>query len=239
MPSPRPSGVIMIQIQNLTKTFLTPRGQITVLEDFALTVPDGTFLGIAGKSGSGKSTLISMILGLQKPTSGKILIGNGKNIDFPLTDIFSLDDKNLSKFRNAHIGFVSQEQSFLENLTVFDNVRLPCFLGEKKSGGEKINSTNRRAKRLLASLGISHLEQSFPRDLSGGENHRVLIARALINNPEVILADEPTESVDGEQTEQIVKIFRELSEKGTTVILVSHDEAVLKKCDKIVSLPID
>ena len=100
----------MIVIQNLTKTFNTPRGKITVLEDFSLTVPEGTFLGIAGKSGAGKSTLLSLIAGLQKPSSGKILIGNdntnNNEINFPLTDIFSLNDKKLSAFRNSHIGFV-------------------------------------------------------------------------------------------------------------------------------------
>lgn len=230
----------MIQIQNLTKTFLTPRGKITVLEDFSLSVPDGTFLGIAGRSGAGKSTLLSIIAGLQKPSSGKILIGNENSndneIDFPLTDIFSLNDKKLSAFRNRHIGFVSQEQSFLENLTVFDNVRLPYFLGKISSAKAEIEFANQNAEQLLASLGISHLAQSYPRDLSGGENHRVLIARALMNNPEIILADEPTESVDDERTCQILEIFSSLAAKGKTVILVSHDNKALKACNRVVEI---
>lgn len=228
----------MIQIQNLTKTFLTPRGKITVLEDFSISVPAGTFLGVAGRSGAGKSTLLSIIAGLQKPSSGKILIGNENTneIDFPLTDIFSLNDKKLSAFRNTHIGFVSQEQSFLENLSVFDNVRLPYFLGETSSEKPEIEFANKYAEKLLASLGISHLAQSYPRDLSGGENHRLLIARALMNNPGIILADEPTESVDDERTGQILEIFRSLAEEGKTVILVSHDKAVLKACSRVIEI---
>ncbi|MBO4386380.1 MAG: ABC transporter ATP-binding protein, partial [Treponema sp.] len=226
----------MIDIQNLTKTFSTPRGKLTVLDNFSLKVQDGTFLGIAGKSGAGKSTLLSIIAGLQKPDSGKVIIGctcgnaNGTGD----RDIFSLSEKELCLFRNTNIGFVSQEQSFLENLTVFDNVRLPYFIGlNKRTARVQLNLINARAKELLENLGIAHLSKSYPRDLSGGENHRLLIARALINNPDIILADEPTESVDSERTEDIVKIFRGLSDGGKTVILVSHDSQVLKSCDRI------
>ncbi len=222
----------MIDIRNLTKTFSTPRGKITVLDNFSLRVQDGTFLGISGKSGAGKSTLLSIIAGLQKPDSGKVIIGTSSgNGD---TDIFALKDKELSLFRNSNIGFVSQEQSFLENLTVFDNVRLPYFIGlGRRNARVQLNLINARAKELLENLGIAHLSQSYPRDLSGGENHRVLVARALANNPDIILADEPTESVDSERTEGIVKIFRSLADSGKTVILVSHDSQVLKSCDSV------
>ena len=216
----------MIEIKNLKKKFQTPRGTITVFEDFSLEIPDKIFLGISGKSGSGKSTLLSIIAGLQKADDGKIIV-NG-------TDIFSLDDKKLSAFRNQNIGFISQEQSFLENLTVIDNVRLPYFLNPAEKKHE--NLSEQRAQQLLDDLGIGKLAKSFPRELSGGENHRVLIARALMNNPDFILADEPTESVDEEQTNQIMKIFRSLSDSGKTVILVSHDSQALKSCDRIISI---
>ena len=218
----------MIEIKNLKKKFQTPHGTITVFDDFSLEIPDKTFLGISGKSGSGKSTLLSIIAGLQKADNGKILV-NG-------TDIFSLNDKKLSAFRNQNIGFISQEQSFLENLTVIDNVRLPYFLNPAEKKHE--NQSEKRAQQLLDDLGIGKLSKSFPRELSGGENHRVLIARALMNNPEFILADEPTESVDEEQTNQIMKIFRFLSDSGKTVILVSHDSHALKSCDRIISINI-
>ena len=210
----------MIEIKNLTKEFATPRGKITVLKDFSLNVKEGTFLGVSGKSGAGKSTLLSLIAGLQKADSGEILI-DGKNI-------LALNDKDLCAFRNKNIGFISQEQSFLENLTVLDNVRLPAYLG----GGKACQASSERALALLESLGIAHLAKSFPRELSGGENHRVLIARALMNDPKVILADEATESVDSERTEQIVAIFKKLADEGKTVIFVSHDKSALKDCNQ-------
>ena len=221
----------MIEIKSITKSFFSPRGVIKVLDDFSLVINDGAFLGVEGKSGAGKSTLISLIAGLQKPDSGSILYANR---DGSVTDIFSLDDKELSLFRNRNIGFVSQEQSFLENLTVFDNVRLPYFLDDSQKKDAAF--INERARYLLNELGIAHLEKSWPRELSGGENHRVLIARALINNPDTVIADEPTESVDEERTEQIVRIFKSVAASGKTVILVSHDKSVLAECDECMSL---
>ena len=212
----------MIDIKHLTKSFQTPRGKITVLKDFSLTALNGTFLGIAGKSGAGKSTLLSLIAGLQKPDSGSIKIDTNEYENSP-TEITSLSEKELSAFRNKNIGFVSQEQSFLENLTVLDNVRLPSYL-------------SKGAHSLLEDFGIAHLADQYPQNLSGGENHRVLIARALINNPQIILADEPTDSVDSERTEEIIHIFRSLANQGKIVILVSHDKEALKLCDKIITI---
>ena len=224
----------MIDIKHLTKSFQTSRGKITVLNDFSLTALNGTFLGIAGKSGAGKSTLLSLIAGLQKPDSGSIKIDTEENENAP-TEITGLTEKELAAFRNKNIGFVSQEQSFLENLTVLDNVRLPAYLSKEKShtATEKITE---RARSLLEDFGIAHLADQYPQNLSGGENHRVLIARALINNPQIILADEPTDSVDRECSDEIIKIFRSLANQGKIVILVSHDAEALKLCDKIIYL---
>ena len=218
----------MIEAVNLNKSFITPRGRIDVLKDFSFSIEDGAFVGITGKSGAGKSTLLSIIAGLQKPDSGSLVI-NG-------TDLLSLDDKNLSLFRNQNIGFVSQEQSFLENFTVLDNVRLPAFLGNKKVDDGTAKTITERANQLLGSLGIAHLAQNYPNTLSGGENHRVLIARALINNPAIILADEPTDSVDLEQTQSIVKIFRGLANEGKTILIASHDTEALKLCDSEIKI---
>ena len=216
----------MIQIQKLSKTFLTPRGTKTVFSDFSYTVKDGTFLGISGKSGIGKSTLLSLLASLQKPSSGKILIDG--------TDIFSLSDSEICDFRNANIGFISQEQSFLENLTVLDNVALPAFLSKKSKA--KKEEVFARAKSLLSDLGLAELTDSFPSVLSGGENHRLLIARALMNNPKILLADEPTDAVDSKQTQEIIQIFKRLSTEGKTVIIVSHDEEALKLCDEVLEI---
>lgn len=246
----------MIDIKHLTKSFQTPRGKITVLEDFSLTALNGTFLGIAGKSGAGKSTLLSLIAGLQKPDSGSIKIDTEENESSP-TEITGLTEKELAAFRNKNIGFVSQEQSFLENLTVLDNVRLPAYLsksGKKKSvmlnwfqhlsnkilqqvrSDSKSEEITERVRSLLEDFGIAHLADQYPQNLSGGENHRVLIARALINNPQIILADEPTDSVDSERTEEIIHIFRSLANQGKIVILVSHDKGALKLCDKVINI---
>ncbi|MDY6397535.1 MAG: ABC transporter ATP-binding protein [Treponema sp.] len=213
----------MIELKNISKTFQTPRGTKSVLSDFSLTVNDGTFLGISGESGAGKSTLLSIIIGLQKPSSGKVLIDG--------TDIFSLSDKELSAFRNENIGFVSQEQSFLENLTVLENVALPALLSHKQNLSK--SEIFLRAKKLLSDFGISELSEQYPNVLSGGENQRVLIARALMNDPKIIAADEATDAVSEKQTKEITSIFKALSSQGKTVIFVSHDKAALENCDEI------
>ena len=228
----------MIELNNITKEFSTPRGKLSVLKDFNLKIKDGTFLGIGGKSGAGKSTLLSIIAGLQKPDSGEVFLGKNP------VNILSLNDKELSAFRNKNIGFVSQEQSFLENLTVVDNVRLPAFLGDKEKAQKASEEITERAMSLLESLGIAglancvsaQLANSYPRDLSGGENHRVLIARALMNNPDYILTDEPTDSVDSEQTQAIIKIFRRLADEGKTILIASHDKEALKLCDSEITI---
>jgi len=221
----------MIELKNLSKSFITPRGRIDIFKDFNLAINERSFVGITGKSGAGKSTLLSIIAGLQKPDSGKLLLGINP------VDIFSLNDKELSAFRNQNIGFISQEQSFLENFSVLDNVRLPAFICQKKIDDKSAEAVTERALTLLESLGISQLAKSFPRELSGGENHRVLIARALMNDPQIILADEPTDSVDAERTEEIIKIFRRLADDGKTILIASHDKEALKLCDISVTVP--
>lgn len=218
----------MIEAINLNKSFITPRGRIDVLKDFSFSINERSFVGITGKSGAGKSTLLSIIAGLQKQDSGSLIIND--------IELNNLDDKELSGFRNQNIGFISQEQSFLENFTVLDNVRLPAFLGKKKIDDTSAKEITIRAEQLLDSLGIAHLAQNFPSTLSGGENHRVLIARALINNPQILLADEPTDSVDSERTDEIIKIFRRLADEGKTILIASHDKEALKLCDKKIEI---
>ena len=218
----------MIEAIKLNKSFITPRGRIDVLKDFTFSINERSFVGITGKSGAGKSTLLSIIAGLQKQESGSLIIND--------IELNNLDDKELSAFRNQNIGFISQEQSFLENFTVLDNVRLPAFLGKKKIDDTSAKEITIRAEQLLDSLGIAHLAQNFPYTLSGGENHRVLIARALINNPQILLADEPTDSVDSERTDEIIKIFRRLADEGKTILIASHDKEALKLCDKKIDI---
>ena len=221
----------MIKIENLTKSFITPQGKLTVLDKLSFEIPDKTFLGICGKSGAGKSTLLFLLAGLQKPDQGSITIDQ--------TQITNLSENELAAFRNKNIGFVSQEQSFLENLTVLDNVRLPAYLGKEipnQVRNDKNKEITEKALQLLESFGIAHLADQYPQNLSGGENHRVLIARALMNAPKIILADEATDSVDEENTKEILKIFRYLADQGKIVIFVSHDKAALKECERVVML---
>ncbi len=215
----------MINIEHLTKTFSTPKGKLTVLNDFNLTVDDGTFLGLQGKSGAGKSTLLSLIAGLQKADSGSITV-DGK-------DISAFSEKEAALFRNTSVGFISQEQSFLENLTVYDNVRLPAYICKLRDFTEEINQ---RALTLLEDFGIAQLALQYPQNVSGGENHRILIARALINNPHIILADEPTDSVDEERSSEIIRLFKAIASEGKIVILVSHNSDALRLCDQVVTL---
>ncbi len=218
----------MIEAHNINKSFITPRGRIDVLKDFSFSIKEGSFIGITGKSGAGKSTLLSIIAGLQKQDSGSLIIND--------IELNSLNDKELSAFRNQNIGFISQEQSFLENFSVIDNVRLPAFLGRKKVDNTFAKEITARAEQLLESLGIAHLAQNYPSTLSGGENHRVLIARALINDPQLLFADEPTDSVDSDRTEEIIKIFRSLADEGKTILIASHDAEALKLCDSEINI---
>ena len=218
----------MIEAIKLNKSFITPRGRIDVLKNLSFTINERSFVGITGKSGAGKSTLLSIIAGLQKQESGSLIIND--------IELNNLDDKELSEFRNQNIGFISQEQSFLENFNVLDNVILPAFLGKKKIDDTSAKEITIRAEQLLDSLGIAHLAQNYPSTLSGGENHRVLIARALINNPQILLADEPTDSVDSERTDEIIKIFRRLADEGKTILIASHDKAALKLCDREIEI---
>lgn len=213
----------MIQIEKLSKSFTTPRGTKKVLADLSLTVNDGDLFGIAGESGTGKSTLVSIIAGLQKPDDGKVFV-NG-------TDVFSLSDDKICSFRNKTIGFVSQEQSFLENISVIENVMLPAFLFRKTR--IKTDEIIARARKLLSDFGIENLSEMSPTALSGGENRRVLIARALINDPEIVIADEPTDAVSKNQAKEIINIFKNISQSGKTVILVTHDQCSLEQCNNI------
>lgn len=213
----------MILIENLSKKFATPNGEKKVLDNISLSIKDGTLFGISGDSGIGKSTLVSIIAGLQKADGGKVAIDG--------TETTSLSDDEMCSFRNRNIGFVSQEQSFLENLNVIENVVLVSLLSRKKRRAERKDIE--RAEKLLADLGIGNLAKQSPSSLSGGENRRLLIARALMNDPKTIIADEPTDALDRETADETIGIFKRLSESGKTVVLVTHDGESLKKCDEI------
>lgn len=181
----------------------------TAVDNVDLSVMPGDFVSIIGRSGSGKSTMLNMIVGLLRPTSGRVLI-NG-------ADLWSMNDENMAKVRNLKIGYVPQGLSLLSNLTILDNVRLPFYLYKREGNDIEL------AMNLLEEMRIQNLVQKYPAQLSGGEMRRVAIARALVNNPEILIADEPTSDLDEETTKEVMKFFSEVHSKGITILMVTHE----------------
>lgn len=202
-----------IEVKKVTKEYARKSGLFKAVNEVNLRLEKGDFVNIIGRSGSGKSTLLNMIAGLLTPTSGKIEIDG--------SDIFSMKDHEASAFRNSKIGYVPQGSSALSSLTVLDNVRVPFHLWNR--GKNSVEPAWVRLKQ----TGISHLSDVYPKHLSGGELKRVAIARALINNPDYVIADEPTSDLDAETTLEIMKLLKEIAEHGTGVIMVTHELDVL------------
>lgn len=200
---------MLLTINGLTKEYQRGGVPFKAVNGVNLSVSPGDFLCITGRSGSGKSTLLNLMAGILKPTSGSIAIED--------RDISAFNDKEASLYRNSKIGYIPQGQSVLANLNVLDNVRLPFYLFRHEG------DVTKRALSLLDQVGIPHLAHMYPRQLSGGELRRVSIARALINHPAVIIADEPTGDLDTQTTHEIMKLLRQISLQGTAVVLVTHD----------------
>lgn len=200
---------MLLEIKKLNKEYTRGGKVFSAVKDVDLSVSPGDFFSIIGRSGSGKSTLLNLVAGLLTPTSGEILI-DGKNT-------LSLTDKDASYLRNSAIGYILQGQSVLANLSVLDNVRIPFYFF-KRDG-----DSTEKALLLLEQVGIRNLADSYPRHLSGGELRRVTIARALINNPSILLADEPTSDLDTQTTAEIMNLFGEIAKGGTSVLLVTHE----------------
>lgn len=203
----------MLELRQLKKNYeRTNMSSFTAVENVNIKIMPGDFISIIGRSGSGKSTILNMIAGLLRPTDGKILI-NGY-------DLWSMNDTAMAKIRNSKIGYIPQGPSLLSNLSILDNVRLPfCFLHKKGSGIEP-------AMALLEEIGLKDLAERYPAELSGGEMRRAAIARALINNPEILIADEPTGDLDDETTKEVMKLFYDINCNGTTILMVTHENEI-------------
>jgi putative ABC transport system ATP-binding protein/lipoprotein-releasing system ATP-binding protein len=209
-----------LQIENLTKTYKVDDTTFVGVDDVTLTVNKGDFVSIVGHSGSGKTTLISIIGGILKPTSGRVLLEN--------TDICTLNDNKLSEYRTNRIGFMFQFASLLPILTARENVMLPSLF---KPGKNKADE--KTAEDLLEMVGIGEKIDSYPSQLSGGQQRRVAIARALLNKPDIILADEPTGDLDEETEAEIMGLFKDINVKhGVTVILITHNLDLAGKAQK-------
>jgi ABC-type lipoprotein export system ATPase subunit len=215
----------MLSCRGLRKTYLTERGAVTAVASIDLDVEPGRFAAIIGRSGSGKSSLMAMIGGLSRPSDGTVTVDG--------TDIWRLSENALAAFRNGRIGFVFQFASLLPTLRLIDNVALPALLGQRRGSADLYA----RASSLLARMGLRDHLDAYPSEVSAGEQRRAVIARALINEPALVLADEPTADLD-EQTE--IEIMDELlgvnRELGTTLILVTHNLSLAEQAQQIVHI---
>lgn len=200
-----------LQIENLTKTYTVDHTTFIGVDNISLSIDKGEFLSIVGHSGSGKTTLVSIIGGILKPTSGRVLLEG--------VDICTLNDNKLSDYRANRIGFMFQFASLLPILTAKENVLLPgIFSPDQKKVKDKT------AQDLMEMVGIGDKLDSYPSQLSGGQQRRVAIARSLLNNPDIILADEPTGDLDEDTEAEIMRLFEEINrEQGVTIILITHN----------------
>jgi len=211
----------IIELKNIYKDYKMGGVLVGALQNISLKIDKGDFVSIVGKSGSGKSTLMHLIGCLDVPTKGEILI-DGK-------DISKLSEGDLARIRNKYIGFVFQTFNLLQRTSALDNVRLPLIYN-------KVREIEDRATKLLQSVGLGDRIKHKPNQLSGGQQQRVAIARALINNPELILADEPTGNLDSKSGDEIIDLFIKLNKEGKTVVVVTHDEDIAKKAEKIIRI---
>lgn len=210
----------MIEIKNIKKSF----GDLQVLKGIDLTIEKGEIVSIVGPSGAGKTTLLQIIGTLDKPDSGSIIIDG--------TDTSTMNKKQLSVFRNKHIGFVFQFHQLLPEFTALENVMIPAFIS-----GASHSEAKKRAEELLTFMGLSDRASHKPNELSGGEKQRVAVARALVNHPDVILADEPSGSLDSKNKTELHQLFFELRDKfGQTFVIVTHDESLAAITDRTIHL---
>ena len=204
----------IIKAENLSKSFKRGSNTLFAVKNVNFTLNEGDFVNIIGRSGSGKSTFLNLLSGLLKPTEGKIF-AKGK-------DMSDFSDRDISKYRNEIIGFVPQSLGTLPNLNVLENVSLPYYLFKRD------DSAYEKAAMLLDEMGILHLKDDFPKNLSGGELKRVLIARSMINSPELLILDEPTSDLDKNTTMEIMDLLKKINSKGTALIIVTHELDILK-----------
>lgn len=209
----------LIDVKRVGKRYERGGRPFWAVKGATLTVSEGEFVTLLGRSGSGKSTLLTMVVGLLAPTEGTVtLCGQA---------LAGMSDEAASALRNRAVGFVPQGAGVLSTLTVLDNVRLPAYL----SAG--VREEEGRALELLEAVGLKELANQYPSALSGGELRRVAIARALMNRPKVIVADEPTSSLDADNAAMVVDIFKKLARGGTGVLMVTHDTSSIEQSDRL------
>lgn len=213
-----------IEAQGVEKSFYPPAGELRILKGIDISIAAGEVVGIVGASGVGKSTFLHVLGTLDRPTSGHVFYG-GK-------DLFTMDTGSLASFRNRTIGFVFQFHHLMPEFTALENVMMPGLIG----GGER-KELQRRAEGLLDELGVLERKEHRPGELSGGEQQRVAVARALILNPAVVLADEPTGNLDAATGEELFHLLLALNrDRGITFVIVTHNESLSKRCHRVLKM---
>ncbi|HOT60764.1 MAG TPA: ABC transporter ATP-binding protein [Candidatus Dojkabacteria bacterium] len=211
----------IIELKNITKIYKSEGGNTLALDDIDLNIQQGEFLAIMGPSGSGKSTLMNILGLLDVPTSGTYILNEQK--------VSKLKEKELAKIRNKEIGFVFQQFNLLPRTTVFDNVLMPTIYGDIPNPKEK-------AEALIDMVGLKNWRKHKSNQLSGGQIQRVAIARALMMDPSIILADEPTGNLDTKRSAEIMELFKEINEKGSTIVLITHEGYLANYASRIIHI---
>jgi len=212
----------MLRVENLSKIYGTEDAEVKALDEVSLVVEKGEFVAIIGASGSGKSTLLHLLGGVDKPSSGKVYIDE--------TDIYELDESRLAVFRRRHIGLIYQFYNLIPTLNVEENITLPLLLDGREVDREHLDE-------IVRTIGLTERLNHLPNKLSGGQQQRVSIGRALITNPAIILADEPTGNLDSRNSRDIVDLLKLSNKKyGQTLVVITHDERIALQADRIITL---
>jgi len=211
----------IINVENITKTVISNDNQLSILKGISFNIKQGESVAIMGTSGAGKSTLMSLLAGLDQPSSGVITLLGSK--------ISEMDDEERAKIRSESIGFVFQNFLLIPSLTALQNVTLPMVI----RGNEDERSNEQKAKALLKEVGLAGRETHLPTQLSGGEQQRVALARAFVTQPKVLFADEPTGNLDQKTAQHVIELLFEMNkEQGTTLVLVTHDQELANRCER-------
>jgi len=222
-------GNFILQAEGLYKSYRLGAADVKVLKGVDLAVRSGEFISIVGASGSGKSTLLHILGALDRPDKG--------TVRFEGSDLKNIGNGELNRFRNKRVGFVFQFYHLLDELNVLENVFLPAMVSKSTIGWLlSRKQAKNRAKELLSQLGLSERAEHKPYQLSGGERQRVAIGRALMNEPKILLADEPTGNLDSQTGNSIMKVFEALNKAGQTIVMVTHDERIAHKAGRIIML---